>query len=282
MPDLPDGFESHYADVNGTRLHYVAGGAGAPLILLPGWPRTWWQYRKMMPTLAQRYRVIVVELRGMGQSAKPEAGYDKKNMARDVYELVRSLGHDRVNIAGEDVGSWVAYNFAANFPDATLKAAFWGPGAPDEVLRTLPVIPRPGELSAWHMTFNGLDRLPEKLLAGRYRILIDWYIDELSTDPSAFDETSRATYAAAYDSPEAIRAVAGWYRTLAQDIDEAAAYPKLTMPILVPDGDLMSFSRAANQHRATDITFVEIPGAGHYVAEERPDELVHEFLAFFG
>ena len=252
----PEGFEHHYADVNGVRLHYAAGGTGVPLVLLPGWPRTWWQYRKMMPALARRYRVIVCELRGMGESSKPAAGYDKKNMARDVYELVSSLGHERVHIAGEDVGSWVAYNFAANFPHATIKAAFWGPGAPDEVLRSFPVVPRPGELNAWHFSFNALDGLPERLLAGRYRLLIDWYIDKLSNDPAAFDETSRAIY--------------------------AAAYPKLAMPVLVPDGDLMSLSRASNEHRATDIRFVQIPGAGHYLAEERPDELVRELLAFFG
>ncbi|MBS2546412.1 alpha/beta hydrolase [Catenulispora sp. NL8] len=282
MSTTPEGFEHHYADVNGVRLHYVAGGTGVPLVLLPGWPRTWWQYHKMMPALARRYRVIVCDLRGMGESSKPAAGYDKKNMARDIYELVSSLGHERVYIAGEDVGSWVAYNFAANFPDATIKAAFWGPGAPDEVLRRFPVVPRPGELSGWHLSFNALDELPEKLLAGRYRLLIDWYIDKLSDNPAAFDETTRAIYAAAYDSPEAIRAVAGWYGTLAEDIDEAATHTKLTMPVLVPDGDLMSFSRASNEHRATDIRFVQIPGAGHYLAEERPDELVRELLAFFG
>jgi hypothetical protein len=184
--------------------------------------------------------------------------------------------------AVEDVGSWVAYNFAANFPDATIKAAFWGPGAPDQVLRSLPVIPGPGEWGAWHFAFNGLSGLPEKLLAGRYRALVDWLIDTLSSDPNAFDETSRAIYAAAYDSPEAIRAVAGWYGTLAQDIDEAAAYPKLAMPVLVPDGNHMGISRASNEHRGINIRFVEIPGAGHYLAEERPRELVREFLAFFG
>ncbi|MDT7614624.1 MAG: hypothetical protein QOF00_2071, partial [Pseudonocardiales bacterium] len=84
---LPGDFRNGYANVNGVRLHYVAGGQGEPLILLPGWPQTWWQYHKIMPSLAARYRVIAVDLRGMGGSGKPQDGYDKKTMARDIYEL---------------------------------------------------------------------------------------------------------------------------------------------------------------------------------------------------
>lgn len=81
----PDGFTSRFARVNGTRLHYVSGGQGAPLVLLPGWPRTWYQFHKVMPRLARHYRVIAPDLRGMGDSDKPVGGYDKKTMARDIY-----------------------------------------------------------------------------------------------------------------------------------------------------------------------------------------------------
>jgi pimeloyl-ACP methyl ester carboxylesterase len=87
--------------VNGTRLHYVAGGKGQPVILLPGWPETWWSFHKVMPKLAESYRVIVVDLRGMGGSEKPADGYDKKNMAKDIYELVHQLGY-----LGRSHGSW--------------------------------------------------------------------------------------------------------------------------------------------------------------------------------
>jgi hypothetical protein len=109
---LPGGFRSAYAYVNGIRLHYVTGGAGEPLVLLPGWPATWWSYHKVMPALARRYRMIAIDIRGMGASDKPAGGFDKKTMARDVYELVRKLGHDRVNIAGHDIGAMVAFSFA--------------------------------------------------------------------------------------------------------------------------------------------------------------------------
>ncbi|MEV4757838.1 alpha/beta hydrolase [Micromonospora sp. NPDC049559] len=274
------GFEHAYADVNGVRLHYVTGGSGEPLILLPGWPRTWWQFHKMMPALAEHFRVIVCEYRGMGDSQKPAAGYDKTTMARDIRELVRHLGYEKVNVAGEDVGSWIAFFFAANHPEVTRKLAMWEPGAPGERALHMPALPPPGGPNVWHLGFNQLDGLPEKLLEGRYRIVVDWLADQFSGDPGAIDEESRQIYGRAFDSVESIRAVAGWYRTLYQDIQEAVSYPKLTMPVLVPSSHLET-SRASNEWRATDIRFVEFAGAGHYISEERPEQLSRELIKFF-
>jgi len=96
------GFRNGYAEVNGVRLHYVIGGKGAPLVLLPGWPQTWWTFHKMLPELAEHYTVIDVDLRGMGGSSRPAEGYDKKTMAKDIRDLVQSLGYDKVDIAGHD------------------------------------------------------------------------------------------------------------------------------------------------------------------------------------
>src|SRR4029077_14821341 len=87
---LPGDFRNGYAEVNGTRIHYVEGGKGTPVLLLPGWPQTWWEFHKIMPELAKRHRVIAVDLRGMGGSAKPGLGYDKKNMAKDIHELTQA------------------------------------------------------------------------------------------------------------------------------------------------------------------------------------------------
>jgi pimeloyl-ACP methyl ester carboxylesterase len=278
-----DGFSSGFAEVNGTRLHYVAGGRGAPLVLLPGWPRTWYQFHKVMPLLARRYRVIAVDLRGMGESDKPAAGYDKKTMARDVYELVRVLGHREVNIAGEDIGSMVAYSFAANHPEATRRIALWEVGHPGEAFNDLRMLPQEGIPTApWWFAFNQLDRLPEQLLEGRYRFLVDWLIDYQATDPGAFSEEARALYAAAYDAPDAISASNGWYRAFAQDIADARSYPVLAMPLLGLGGIYYPFVPALLEGRVADARYVEFKGAGHYLAEERPDDLVRELIAFFG
>ncbi|MFF3786837.1 alpha/beta fold hydrolase [Streptomyces sp. NPDC001933] len=284
MPTAPapsESFDHDFAHVNGVRLHCVSSGSGEPLVLLPGWPRTWWQYHTMIPLLARHFRVIVCEYRGMGESQKPARGYDKATMARDVHELVRHLGYEQVNIAGEDVGSWIAYFFAAQYPQSTTRLAMWEPGAPTSKLADLPALPTQDGLNPWHLGFNQLDGLPERLLAGRYRTVIDWSADQLTVAPETIDEQSREIYARAYDSAEAIRAVAGWYRTLHEDLRVAAEFPKLTMPVLVPGGRYLALSRASNEHLATDIRFVEIPDAGHFLSEEQPQLLSRELINFF-
>lgn len=277
-----DGFEDGYAEVNGIRLHYVSGGEGKPLVLLPGWPRTWWQFHKVMPILATRYRVIAVDLRGMGESDKPEGGYDKKTMASDIYELVRTLGYDEVAIAGEDIGSMVAFSFAANHPEATTKLALWEPGHPDESFRTFPMLPSGEGPHLWWFAFNQVHGLPEKLLDGRFRLVVDWLVDYMGTPADAIDERSRAIYAEAYDNPDAIRGGNGWYQAFDQDIEDAKKYPVLGMPVLGLGGIYFPFVKALTEGRASDTRYVEFPGAGHYLSEERPDDLARELTAFFG
>ncbi|MGW6740702.1 alpha/beta fold hydrolase [Streptomyces sp. NPDC055025] len=276
-------FVDAYAEVDGIRIHYVAGGQGEPLVLLPGWPRTWYQFHKMMPTLAQSYRVIAVDLRGMGDSDKPASGYDKKTMAHDIYSLIKDLGYTSVNIAGEDIGSMVAYSFAANHPEATRKVALWEVGHPGEPFNDLRVLPQPGRPTApWWFAFNQLRLLPEQLLQGRFRFLVDWLIDYQAKNPDAFSEKDRALYAEAYDTPDAIRAANAWYQTFGQDIEDGKTYPVLTMPLLGLGGIYYPFVPALLEGKAADAHFVEFEGAGHYLAEERPDDLARELTSFFG
>ena len=110
VKQLP-GFTNNYADANGIRLHFVQGGAGQPLFLLGGWPQTWWQFHNIMPDLAKHFRVIAVDIRGQGTSSRPSTGYDKKTMAGDIHALARSLGYQRIYIAGHDIGAMVAYSY---------------------------------------------------------------------------------------------------------------------------------------------------------------------------
>ncbi|MEV7867310.1 alpha/beta hydrolase [Streptomyces sp. NPDC088124] len=275
------GFASRFAEVNGTRLHYVVGGQGDPLVLLPGWPRTWYQFHKIMPPLARHYQVIAPDLRGMGDSDKPAGGYDKKTMARDIYELLRALGHSRAYIAGEDIGSMVAHSFAANHPEATRKVALWEAGHPTEVFNEMRMLPQPGRPAPWWFAFNQLDQLPEQLLEGRFRFIIDWLIGLQGGDPEAFSEEARAIYAAAYNTPDAIRGGNGWYQTFQQDIADLRDYPVLTMPLLGIGGKYYELLLAQMEGLAADARYVELKGAGHYLAEERPDDIVRELTAFF-
>lgn len=278
-------FTSRHAEVNGTRLHYVEGGHGEPLILLGGWPQTWWQWHKVLPALARRYRVIAVDLRGMGGSAKPAGGYDKKTMAADVHALLGHLSIGSAHIAGHDIGAMVAYAFAANHPGSTRRVALLDVSHPEESWARLPLLPGPGRpYHLWWFAFNQVEGLPEQLLAGRYHLLLDWLFGAMTTDPASIDAHSRAVYARAYDSPEAVRAGNDWYRAFGQDIADLAGYAPVSAPLLALGGEHSNYERLVGAVPAlgTDTRVVRVDGAGHYLAEEQPQTVVDELSAFLG
>ncbi|KAA2266539.1 alpha/beta hydrolase [Solihabitans fulvus] len=282
---LPGGFRSAHATVNGTRLHYVAGGEGEPLFLLPGWPATWWSYRKVMPTLASRYRVVVVDLRGMGSSAKPQDGFDKKTMARDVRELARQLGYDSVHIAGHDIGAMVAFSFAANHPEATRTVTLLDVLHPDDGLYELRMLRRPdGPISMWWMAFNQVPLLPEQLLAGRARHLIDWHYGIGLVDQSTVGDRDRAVFAHAYNTEEDVRCGNGWYKAFQQDIEDMRSYPKVTAPLLgLASPFAYPWFQGTLPRIATDVRgVVKFEKSLHWLCDEEPELVCRSLLGFIG
>jgi len=282
---LPGKFRSHYADVNGTRLHYVTGGKGEPLVLLPGWPETWWADRKILPILAQRFRVIAVDARGQGGSARPEGGYDKKTMARDVYELVRGLGYRSVNIAGHDIGAMVAYSFAANHPDATRRLALLDVTHPDESLYELRMLLPPNTgFNMWWFAFNQVQGLPQDLMTGRFWRVIDWLFDNSLYDQSVVTDLDRAVYSRAYDTRDGIRASCAWYQALNQDIADMKTYDKVTAPVLgMACPSEFDHVRTTLPNVATDVRgTVLVPGSMHWLAEDDPGLVSRTLTDFFG
>ncbi|GAA1521642.1 alpha/beta hydrolase [Kribbella lupini] len=281
--ELPGDFTSAYAEVNGTTLHYVAGGRGAPLVLLPGWPVTWWEFRKIMPILAQRYRVIAVDFRGMNLSAKPRSGYDKKTMARDVLELVRHLGYSTVNLAGHDIGAMVAFSYAVNFPDAATKLALMEVGHPDSSLYDLKLLPQGQAPNLWWFALNQLHGLPEHLLAGRMRYVVDHIFDSHLADRSRLDERDRQIFTRAYDPADAIRAGDGWFQAFEQDVSDFAEYGKVTVPML---GLASPANYAAVQsvwpRQGEDVRVVKIDDTGHFLPIEQPEAVAGALVDFFG
>ncbi|WP_346768322.1 alpha/beta hydrolase [Streptomyces sp. R301] len=285
---LTGDFRSEYVTVDGVRLHYVAGGEGRPLILLPGWPQTWWEYHKVMPALAAAGRhVIALDLPGMGGSDKPATGYDKKTMARVVHGFVRALGHDEVDIAGHDIGAQVAFSFAVNHPSATRKVALLDVVHPDPSMYGIPMLPPPdAPFFPWWFAFHQVPGLPEQLLAGRTRILVDWIFDNFLLDRTAVTPSDRAVYAHAYDRPGAISGGSGWYRTFGQDIVDLGTYGKVTAPMLgmvsnLGDGLFAEQMKATLPGQGTDVRVVVVPDAGHYFVEEAPQAVIDEFNRFF-
>jgi pimeloyl-ACP methyl ester carboxylesterase len=267
------------ADVNGTRLHYLSAGQGAPVLLLHGYTQTSHMWLPLIAVLAKTNTVIAPDLRGAGESAKPEGGYDKKTLAQDVHALVEALGHHRVTVVGHDIGLMVAYAYAAQYPDQVerivLMDAFL-PGVGDWksvwLLRDL-----------WHFHFYG--ETPLKLVAGRERIYLEHFWNDFAADRThSVPEADRKLYAEAYAQPGGMRAGFGYFAAFPQDaVDfEAFAKTKLTLPMLVLTGEKASGTTLIEQARLVDtnVEGVVIAGSGHWLMEEAPEQVIPRIVAF--
>jgi pimeloyl-ACP methyl ester carboxylesterase len=273
------GFSERFAEVNGVRLHYWIGGKGSPVVLLHGFAQTGLMWRPIMPLLAPRHTVIVPDLRGAGESAKPEGGYDKKNMAVDIHELTRSLGYDRVGVVGHDIGLMVAYAYAAQFPAGTdrlvLMDAFL-PGIGDWkgvwLMRDL-----------WHFHFYG--PTPLALVTGRERIYLEHFWNDFAADPKhSVSEADRRLYAAAFAQPGGVHAGFEYFRNFERDAQDFAALARtpLAMPVLVLTGEKASGQGLIDQTRlvATSVKGVIVPGSGHWLIDEAPARVIPELTGF--
>ena len=283
IKSLPN-FTNNFAEVNGTKLHYVEGGQGLPLILIPGYPETWWAYHKVMPTLAKKYRVIVVDMRGMNSSDKPMQGYEKKNMAKDIYELVKKLGYEKVFIGGHDIGAHVAFSFSANFPEATSKLIVLDTPHPDAGMYQLPMLPILGAnyLYPWWLAFNQVKELPEQLLEGRMQIIIEWLFKNLLKDQNSIGDFDKAVYASAYNSADAIRASNAWYQAFPQDIEDSKTYDKLTMPVIGIGGSGYEMLQMSLPNTTTDLQLKKVEASGHFILAEKPKETANFIMEFLG
>jgi len=251
--------------------------------LLPGWPETWWAFHKIMPALARNHRVISVDLRGMGSSDKPAAGYEKRVMAKDIVDLACYLSYDKVDIVGHDIGAQVAYAIAANYPQATGKLVLLDVAHPDAQVAQWPLLPQVGTFGdkiddahpfAWWFAFHQVKGLPEDLLEGRAYLEQRWIFRYLLKDESAIDARDRSIYAAAYNSRDAIRAGNAWYQTFSQDIADYASYPNLAMPVLALGGPGYNRLKVTLTPKVADLRVIKVEGSGHFIAEEKPEAII--------
>ncbi len=284
------GFSNQYTTVNGVGLHYVEGGEGFPLICLAGWPQTWYAYQPVAAQLATRYRVIIVDIRGMGSSEKPLAGYDKKTMAKDILELIIQLGLSKVHVMGHDIGGMVAMSLAFNFPQYIEKLVVADGAHPNEGMMQMSLLPAfgtfrdkmdRGQPYPWWMAFNQVKGLPEKLLEGRFQYLLDYLFSYVMIDESKMTAFERAVYASAYDDTESIRAANAWYQAFGQDVEDSKSYQPLNMPVL-GIGSYVSYHymKMAMPYAATNVVVIGILDSGHYMFEEKPEQVVKEIFKF--
>ncbi len=292
--------EHHYADLGDVRLHYVTAGVGEPLVLLHGWPQTWYQWREIIPLLADRYEIIAPDLRGLGDSSRPETGYNKITVADDIWRLVSDhLGHERWKLVGHDWGSTVAYALAASHPEVVRQLVLIEGALPIGGARNEAGIPM-HELNqsglGWHMTFHRLPDLPEELVQGREEVYFRWFYHNLGHPSYEISKEAFEEYVRAYSQPGALRAGFNYYRTWwPQDVAELTELmrdKKLTMPVLTVFGsqpfrqrpDLKwSKNPIADRLRAvaTDVSEALIEQSGHWVPEEQPEMLAKHLIEFF-
>jgi pimeloyl-ACP methyl ester carboxylesterase len=281
-------FTHHTADVNGVRLHYVIGGTGDPVLLCHGWLQTWYEWRGIMPALAEHYTVIAPDMRGFGDSAKPTTGYDCRTLGEDYYQLMQHLGFGRIFLVGHDMGGLPAYAYAAEHPDDVRRLVWLEMPVPgfglEELMKFSKETSHEGGL--WHITFNMVPDLPEALVAGRERIFLSYFYRKYCYDPTAISPESIDEYVRCYSAPGGLRASLGAYRDLFKSQDQIKEYAKtkLKMPVLALGGErsLATLMVSMMQALAVNVSGGVVERCGHFIPEERPDYLIEQLLSFFG
>jgi pimeloyl-ACP methyl ester carboxylesterase len=273
------------ADIEpGLRLHCVTAGEGEKTILLiHGFPQTWWEWREVIkPLVAAGYRVVAPDYRGAGNSWRPAGGYDKRTVARDLRVLLREhLGiATPVTLVGHDIGLMVAYAYAQAYRDEVAELVVVDAPLPGttvfDALRTDPRV--------WHFAFHAVRDLPEHLVAGREREYLRFFFDARTSDPSTLDLD---TFAAAYEQPGAMRAGFELYRAFDQDAEDnraaLAANGKLDIPVLAIGGEISTTGPLMEEmlrEVADDVTGRIIPGTAHWIPEEAPAAFVDAVVGF--
>ena len=273
----------HHAKLDGVTLHYVVSGRGPAVVLLHGWPQTWYEWRHIIPALAERYTVIAPDLRGHGDSSRPETGYDKKTVANDVWQLVNGkLGHERFFVVGHDWGGPTAYALAAAHPEAVTRLAILDVVIPGDG----------GDFSQggrrWHHQFHLTPDLPEALTEGRERLYLSWFYRTFGHRPDAISEADIDEYQRTYTQPGAMRAGFAYYRALPQDAADNRANAerlKLPMPVLALGG---AGGRGRGREPedslrrlALNVQGEVVAECGHWIPEEQPRYLAERLLRFF-
>ncbi|MFL6698605.1 MAG: alpha/beta fold hydrolase [Vitreoscilla sp.] len=280
--DFPAPFAAREIPANGTTLHVRSGGHGPAVVLLHGYGETGDMWIPLATELVKDHQVIVPDLRGLGLSAKPPGGFDKKNQAADVTAVMDALGVAKADVVAHDIGNMVAFQVAAQAPQRVRKlvlidAPVPGVGPWDEVLKN-PLL--------WHFRFGGPDM--ERLVAGRERIYLDRFWNEFSANPAHFTEAARQHYAALYALPGAMHSGFAQFAAFDQDAVDNGAFlargGRLKMPVLAVGGQKSFGPMMATVMRAAadDVTEAQVPDSGHWIMEENPGattRIVTDFLA---
>lgn len=274
--------EHGYAEVDGSRIHYVTVGQGAPVLLIPGWPQTWLTWRHVMQALAANgFQAIAVDLPGTGLSDKPQEGYDTGATARRLHGLMQVLGYEHYAVVGHDVGMWVAYALASDYPQAVECLVLTEAVIPGLAPAPSIFAPAGQNIFLWHFMFNQLLDLPEVLIAGREAQYLAYMFAQWSVRQ---ERVAVQSYINAYATPGGLRGGFGYYRAIPETIaqNQRRAARPLEMPVLAigaehatNDAPLLTM-----QGNALNLQGAIVPGCGHFITEEAPEAFVAHLLPF--
>ncbi|HEY2122847.1 MAG TPA: alpha/beta hydrolase [Chthoniobacterales bacterium] len=267
------------AKIDNVQLHYLTAGKGPTVILLHGFAETSRMWRPLIPLLAEKFTVIAPDLPGIGDSSIPADQVDMLKAARQIHDLVRSLGAEKARVVGHDIGLMVAYAYAAQFPNETEKLALMDaflPGVPGWE-------PIYNASNVWHFRFNG--GYPEKLVQGRERTYFEYFWNVFAADKNhSIPEADRKAYTEAYSKPGRMRGAWAYFASWPQLEKDFAqlSQTKLTMPVLSIGGEKSLGKELGEQAKlvADNPTVIVLPNAGHWILEEKPKETTDALLKF--
>ncbi|GAA2586676.1 MULTISPECIES: alpha/beta fold hydrolase [Streptomyces] len=286
LPDLA-GFTHRWVDADGVRLHAVEGGRpeGPAVVLLAGFPQTWWAWREVMPPLAARFHVIALDLPGQGHSERPDISYDTHTVAAHVHAAVEALGVSVYWLVAHDIGAWVAFSLALEQRSRLRGLALLDAGIPGITLPdAVPTDPQQA-WKTWHFAFHLVPDLPETLLTGREREYVGWFLKAKTLASDTFDDADIEHYAASVAADGGLRASLAYYRDATESArrnHEALARQRLTVPVLGISSSHGSIPDMAASVRpwADHATGIVVPDAGHFIPDEQPDAVAAALTGF--
>jgi pimeloyl-ACP methyl ester carboxylesterase len=277
------GITHHRSKVNGTELHYVAAGTGgSPILLVHGFPETWWTFKKLIPLLAVKHRVFAVDLRGFGDSAHSPGEYDSKTCAEDLAQLIAQLGVGPVHLTGQDISGATVFRLAVTHPERVMSVTAIEMGLAGFGLEALADVTHGG---AWHIGVLAAPGIAEMLLAGREReFLGNFAFPAMCKTPGAISESDIDEFVRTYSRPDGWRGAVGLYQSMLKEgaeIKALAEKPGLNMPVLAVGAGGGAFTAGTMSKAArSEVRSVQLDGVGHYVAMEAPEKLSAALLEF--
>lgn len=278
-------FHHRFVQAAGVRCHVVEGGVGPTVVLLAGFPQSWYAWRRVMPLLAANYHVVAIDLPGQGDSDKPVGGYDTFTTGARLHALLTAMGLSSYALVGHDIGAWVAYPYAARYEREVRKLVLLDANIPGVTLKSAITL-GPENWKSWHFLFNTIPDLPEALLGGRERILIEWFFNRKTANrPGVFTAADIDEYERVYRQPGGLRGMLGYYRAVDEDVVQNASLRdrRLTMPVLALGGAAGSAPDLFDAITPLAINVIGgiVPDCGHYIPEEKPQwmaDALHDFL----